>query len=120
MTCIHGLDEINCPTCRILKSSVPLNGISSKKSILPTFNMLLSRKKINHEKELIDELTPLKKNIHHPNFITKPSFINEIPNFKNKLFLERSKELDISKEDNYGITKKIPLESSEWKFEEEE
>jgi hypothetical protein len=120
MTCIHGLDEINCPTCRVLRSSMPLNGISSKKSIFPTFKTLLSRKKINHEKEIIDELTPLKRNINPPNIITKPSFINEIPNFKNKLFLERSKELDISKDDNYGITKKIPLESPEWKSEEEE
>ncbi|MDX1799180.1 MAG: hypothetical protein R3255_11065 [Candidatus Lokiarchaeia archaeon] len=87
---------------------------------MQTFNTLLYRKKINHEKELIDELTPLKRNVQPPNIITKPNFINEIPNFKNKLFLERSKELDISKEDNYGITKKIPLERPEWKFEEEE
>ena len=79
MTCIHGLDEINCPTCRILKSAIPLRGIKLSKLAFPKIN-----------------------------------------DFRNELFLERSKDLDITKEDNYGITKKIPLESPEWKFEEED
>jgi len=46
--------------------------------------------------------------------------VNEIPNFENKLFLKRAEELDISKDDNFGIDKKIPLESPEWQFEEED
>ena len=31
MTCIHGLDEINCPTCRILRSTLPTNKLQAKK-----------------------------------------------------------------------------------------
>ncbi len=120
MTCIHGLDEINCPTCRILKSAVPLNGIKLNKLNFPKLNDSLSRKKINPEKKIIDEIIVKKGNPIPPNPILKPSFINEIPNFRNELFFQRSKELDITKEDNYGITKKIPLENPEWKFEEEE
>lgn len=120
MTCIHGLDEINCPTCRILKSAVPLRGIKLSKLAFPKINDSLSRKNMNLEKKLIDDITFKKGIPHPPNLISKPSFINEIPNFRNELFLERSKDLDIAKEDNYGITKKIPLESPEWKFEEED
>jgi len=52
--------------------------------------------------------------------IQKPPLINEIPYFQNKLFLERIKELKISNEDTFGISKKIKLESPEWKFEEED
>ena len=120
MTCIHGLDEINCPTCRILKSSVPLAGINLKKTNFLKANDLLSKKKINLEKKLIDEITVKKTNPTPPNLILKPRFINEIPNFRNELFVERSKDLDINKEDNHKINKKIPLESPEWKFEEED
>ncbi len=120
MPCIHGLDEINCPTCRILKSTVPLKGINGKKTNFLNANDLLSKKKINLEKKLIDEITFKKTNPHPPNLLAKPNFIYEIPNFRNELFLERSKDLNLTKEDNYGITKKIPLESPEWKFEEED
>ena len=120
MTCIHGLDEINCPTCRILKSTIPLKELKLKKINFLKADDLLSNKRVNLEKKLIEEITLKKSNPHPPNLISKPRFINEIPNFKNELFLERSKALDIVKEDNYGITKKIPLESPEWKFEEED
>jgi len=120
MPCIHGLDEINCPTCRILKSTVPLNGINLKKTNFLKANDLLSKTNINVEKKIIDEIILKKINPTPPNLISKPSFINEIPNFRNELFLERSKDLDLNKEDKYGITKKIPLESPEWKFEEED
>jgi hypothetical protein len=46
--------------------------------------------------------------------------VNEIPNFENKMFKDRLKEIDIAKSDLFGISKKIPLESPEWKFEEED
>ncbi len=119
MPCIHGLDEINCPTCRVLKSAIPLKGIWIKNLTFPTVNNSLSKKNLNLEKKLIDEITLKRSNPHPPTLILKPRFINGVPNFKNELFLERSKELDISKEDNYGITKKNSLENPEWKFEEE-
>jgi len=118
MTCIHGLDEINCPTCRIIRSSIPLKGLSVKKLNFLTANNFISKKKINLKNKVIDEITSKKSSSYPPNLITKPHFINEIPNFKDKLFLDRFKDIDITKEDNHEITKKIPLESPEWEFEE--
>ncbi len=120
MPCIHGLDEINCPSCRILKSTVPLSGNRLKELSIPTLNKSLSRENIDLENKLKNEITLNKKTPFPPNLISKPNFINEIPNFSHRLFLERFKELDITKDDNYGITKKISLENPEWKFEEEE
>ena len=120
MLCIHGLDEINCPTCRILKSTIPLKGISFKKTNFLKLNDITSKKNIDLTKKLIDELESNKVSSPPPTRISKPFLINEIPNFRNELFLKRFKDLDISKEDNYGITKKIPLENPEWEFEEED
>ena len=118
MNCIHGLDEINCPTCRILKSTVPLNQPPLKSSNFLKINHPLFKKDKNLKKKLRDELISKNTSIQSPNFISKPAFINEIPNFRNKMFLERFKELALSKEDKFGITKKILLEKPEWKFEE--
>ncbi|MFW9894686.1 MAG: hypothetical protein ACFFD7_02665, partial [Candidatus Thorarchaeota archaeon] len=72
--------------------------------------------------KLVGDLTAKKLNIVKAslNTIHKPSFINEPLNFENKLFLERAKELDISKDDNFGISKKIPLENPDWQFEEQD
>ena len=122
MPCVHGLDENNCPTCRIIKSTLPYNSIKSietpaLKIVSPFFN-----RDNRLQEKLSNDITAKKINITHPslNLISKPPTINEIPNFENKLFLERAKDLNISKDDNYGISKKIPLESPEWRFEEEE
>ena len=120
MPCIHGLDETNCPTCRIIKSTIPFNGINLKKTNFLRANDLFSRKNTSLENKLIDEIMVKKTNPSPPNLILKPKFINEIPTYRNELFLERSKDLEIIKEDKHGITKKIPLEIPEWKFEEEE
>jgi hypothetical protein len=120
MPCIHGLDEINCPTCRILNSTVPLTGINLKKTNFLKAVDLPTRKNVQLEKKLMDEIKINKSNHNPPNLVSKPSFLNEIPNFRNELFLERFKDLDIAKEDNFGITKKIPLQNPEWKFEEED
>lgn len=122
MPCIHGLDEINCPTCRTIRSTLPNNVPNKKDSpYLKIENPFFNKNERLNEK-ISKEITAKKLNITHPslNFISKPTFINEIPNFENKMFLDRFKELDLSKEDNFGISKKIPLESPEWKFEEEE
>ena len=122
MPCVHGLDENNCPTCRIIKFTLPNNSIKSIKTpalkiVSPFF------KRDNRLQEMLSEdITAKKLNITHPslNLISKPPLINETPHFENKIFLERAKELDISRDDNYGISKKIPLENPEWQFEEEE
>ncbi len=122
MPCVHGLDENNCPTCRIVKSTLPLNSLKSigspaLKIESPFF------KRDNRLKDILSkDITVRKLDITHPslNLISKSPLINKIPHFENKIFLKRAKELDIPKDDNYGIAKKIPLENPEWKFEEEE
>ncbi|NVM38131.1 MAG: hypothetical protein HWN81_21235 [Candidatus Lokiarchaeota archaeon] len=120
MTCIHGLDEINCPTCRILKSTTPLKGLSPKNKDFLKIKHPLFKNNRNLDEKLISEITSKKSGLCSPNFISKPRFINEIPNFRNELFYERVKELDLTKEDNHKISKKISLENPEWKFEEED
>ena len=120
MTCIHGLDELNCPTCRILRSSTPPNGIRMKEINFLKPNEMTSKKSFNLNEKLIDEIKINKTKSYPPNLILKPKFINEIPNFRNKLSLVKFEELDITRDDNYGISKKIPLKNPEWKFEKED
>ncbi|MFW9940498.1 MAG: hypothetical protein ACFFFT_05615 [Candidatus Thorarchaeota archaeon] len=121
MPCIHGLDEINCPTCRIIKSTLPINSIKSMKSPALKIESPFFRSDNRLQDKVLKEITKNKMEINHPslNLIAKPTLLNEIPNFENKILLERAKELDISKDDNFGITKRISLENPEWKFEEE-
>ena len=122
MTCIHGLDDINCPTCRILRSTLPINKLHAKKEQFLKIENPFFRKNSNLNEDLINELTNKRKSLvpRSLNLIPKPNLINEIPNFENKMFLERLGELDLSKGDILGIPKKIPLEDPEWKFEEED
>ena len=122
MTCIHGLEEINCPTCHKIRSSMPPKGLRLKNANFPNANELSSNKKFNLNESLIEEIQIKNKNLLNPpiNPILKPKFINEIPNLRDQILFERINDLDILKEDKYGITKKIPLENPEWKFEEEE
>jgi len=122
MTCIHGLDERNCPTCRILKSTKPINTIKAKNVGLPELGNPLFKKNSELKNEIVKDLVNKRLNltINPPNTIPKPTLITEIPNFENKLFFERVKDLDISKEDTFGISKKIPLKNPEWHFEEED
>ena len=122
MPCVHGLDEINCPTCRIIKSTLPINTLASLKSPALKIKSPFFRRGNRLQEKLSKEVTAAKLKVNHPslNLISRPVFINEIPHFENKIFLERAKNLDISKDDNFGISKKIPLESPEWQFEEEE
>ena len=120
MTCIHGLDEINCPMCRILKSTAPLKEFNQKNKDFLKIKHPLFKNNKNLDEKLISEITAKKTGLHSPNFISKPHFINEIPNFRNELFYERVKELDLTKEDNFNISKKISLENPEWNFDEED
>lgn len=121
MPCIHGLDEINCPTCSTMKSLIPENHIKlNNRNLKPKshFNKLYFNKKDKLFNELIPNKAKLTSNLI--NIIPKPNLVNEIPNFENKMFKDRLKEIEISKSDLFGISKKIPLESPEWKFEEED
>ncbi|MFX1312900.1 MAG: hypothetical protein ACFFHD_09835 [Promethearchaeota archaeon] len=119
MTCIHGLDEINCPTCRILKSTIPKNLLSIKNPPFLHIENPFFKKNAKLNVKISRDINPKRSN----GFIIplqKPPLINQIPNFQNKLFLERTKEIDISKVDIFGISKRIQLESPEWQFEKED
>ncbi|MFW9876479.1 MAG: hypothetical protein ACFFG0_25580 [Candidatus Thorarchaeota archaeon] len=122
MPCIHGLDEINCPICRTSKFTFPSNALNRKKAPYIKIGNLLFNKHDQLNYKIAQEITAKKINIISPpaSPISKPFLINEVPNFENKILLDRFQELDISKEDNFGISKKIPLENPEWQFEEED
>jgi len=122
MTCVHGLDENNCPTCRIVKSTLPINSLKSIKSPALKIESPFFRRENRLDEKISKELTARKLKITHSslNLISRPPSISEVPNFENKIFLERAKELDILRDDNFGISKKIQLESPEWQFKEEE
>ncbi len=121
MPCIHGLDEINCPICRLIKSTMSENQIKLKKYDLKSENSFIKHY-FNKKEKFLNDLIPNKgyPNINRINIIPKPNLMNNLPNFKNKMFIERLKEIDISKSDLFGISKKIPLESPEWKFKDKD
>ncbi len=119
MTCIHGLDEINCPTCRILRSTAPKGLLSIKRLAFSRIENPFFKKNAKLKKEISKDIIPKKLN-GFSTTLQKPPLINQIPEFQNRLFLERTKEIAISKDDTFGISKKIQLESSEWKFEKED
>jgi hypothetical protein len=120
MPCIHCIDETNCPICRITESTIPIKYPNLKevhnndlKPNNPHLEHLFSENK-NLQNELISK-NDVNLNPRLINLIPKPNVINEIPSFKNQLFLERLREIDISKSDVFGISKKIGLLSSELK-----
>ena len=122
MSCIHGLEEGNCPNCRILKSTMPFNGLNPQKTRLVNITNPLFQKNRNLDdrvkKDLLRRRLDLTPNLL--NRVPHPTLINDIPKFENRVFLKRINELDITKEDVFGITKKIPLEQPGWRFEEED
>ena len=121
MTCIHGLDDINCPTCSMMRSTMPMNKLHEKKEKFLKIENPFFKKNLISKNNLANELINKRLNLNPAplNLIPKPNLINQVPNFENKMFLDRLKELDLDKGDILGIPKKIPLESPEWKFEEE-
>ena len=61
MTCIHGLDEINCPTCRVLKSIVPLKELNPKSKEFLKIGHPLFKQNRNLDEQLINEIKRLQK-----------------------------------------------------------
>ena len=121
LICIHGLDEMNCPTCRIIRSTLPKNFLDTNNNPFLKIENPLFRKNYHDDQEVLKELLPKKVNSNsNPiNLISRPNLINEIPNFKNKMLSDRLNELDLTKFDKFGISKKTPLENPEWKFEKD-
>ena len=122
MPCLHGLDENNCPICRISLSMSPINQISDKeldKNPSDKFNKLF-KNKLHRNVDFKKDIIPHNKNVR-PNLIhdfPKPNLINPIPNFENKLFLERASNLNLEKKDDL-LLKKVPIENQELNLEEE-
>ncbi|MCJ7650508.1 MAG: hypothetical protein MUP85_18010 [Candidatus Lokiarchaeota archaeon] len=122
MTCMHGLDDNNCPICRMSSSTFPINPInktSLNKNALNSFNHLF-KNKLSGNMDFDDDISMSRNNVR-PNLINdfpKPNLINSIPSFENKLFIERINSLRIEKPNDLKISKKISLENPELNLEE--
>ena len=119
MTCIHGLDEINCPNCRIMKSSLPLNHLKIKELYNNDFTIKNPYFDKNFDKKDDFSQYLISKKLGFLG-ISTPRVLNELPDFRNKMFLERLSELEITKADIFRLSKKTSLESPEWKFRKED
>jgi len=123
MSCIHGLDNNNCPICRISKSTIP-NSPIVKNSVKiedlrpenPFFKNYIENKK-QSEEYLTHKNVLLNPNLINP--LPVPNLINSIPNFENRDFMKKLNQLDINGLDTHGISKKINLESPTVKLDEE-
>ena len=123
MPCIHGLDNNNCPICRISKSTIPNIPIAKNpvkfenlRPENPFFKNHIENKK-QTEEYFTKKSTLLSPNLINP--LPVPNLINKIPNFENKDFMKKLDELDLKRLDTHGISKKINLESPTVKLDEE-
>ncbi len=123
MSCIHGLDNNNCPICRISKSTIPNTPIAKNSAKIenlrpenPFFKNHIENKN-QSEEYLTKKNTLLKPNLINP--LPVPNLINKIPNFENKDFMKKLDGLDLKGLDTHGILKKINLESPTVKLDEE-
>jgi hypothetical protein len=120
LPCIHGIDEINCPICRISRVSTPKSSISQIKSNQDNF--LIKSPFLNEflsKKEDLEEVINKKVNLFQPNLINPlptPNLINQIPPFENKTLLNQLNTHDIEKLDGFGISKKISVKKGELEF----
>jgi len=122
MPCIHGLDEVNCPTCRITIFTLPKNAIKINmqtriKSEYP-FSIANSKENEEHFDELKLNLPDMHKTSR--NLISNPKLLTKLPDFQNKMLLDRMREIEISKSNILKLSKKINLASPEWKPYNEE
>ncbi|MFX1444651.1 MAG: hypothetical protein ACFFHV_14655 [Promethearchaeota archaeon] len=124
MPCIHGLDEINCPSCRIMRFSLPKNPskvselyLNPLKPEAPFFRLY---KKENEN--FINETKPNLSDSHKTpiNIISTPNLLNELPNFENKMLEERLGQIEVSKSEILNISKISTLASPEWKIEDKD
>lgn len=115
MTCLHGLNENNCPMCRISTSTKPntvINTDSLKKNVLKAENPYYS----DHirKQEDFDAFIDNSENMMKPNLIGMipvPNLINKMPTFENQIFSEKRVGLNLEHIDKLGITKKVELGS---------
>ncbi|MEJ2249215.1 MAG: hypothetical protein P8Y70_03415 [Candidatus Lokiarchaeota archaeon] len=114
MTCIHGLNEINCPICRVSSSSIPKQFSKIPElyeNDLKPFNPHLE-KNLKDKEKFRENLHPfnaqndkkLRRNIPTVNMNLNPN-----RNFRNRMFEERMAEIDITKSKKYEYLKKKRL-----------
>jgi len=121
MPCIHGLDETNCPMCRITQASLPktaLKNLSAKNNPLKPEHPLFKGKSATSD-DFIENLS-LKRSPSMPEIISKPMMVTDLPNFENKMFLDRLDQINLSKSDKFGISKKTPVGSPELRLNKEQ
>ncbi len=121
MACIHGLEDNNCPICRISRHITPpkdLDRLNIRKNPLkPYFN------KKNNEQSIKEDILPslmrdkVLLGINSINPIPEVKSLNSLPTFENRMFIERISELDLGNIDTHKISKKTRLSSPELKFE---
>jgi len=121
MTCKHGLEEINCPICRVTSETVPK--FNSKihelyqnelKPINPHLEKSTQKKK-EFNKDLKATNVHKEKTFSH-NFPNLGQNLNPIPDFKNRMFQERMDEIDITKSKKYEYLKKKEIFNPVFKF----
>lgn len=121
MPCMHGLDNNNCPICRMTKSTVPRNPINkdAAKNVNirpenPFFKKYISEK--NQTKDFLTKSNEfLKPHIINPT--PSPNILNPIPNFESNELMKKLDELDIERWDSYGVSKKVKLEKPDLKLD---
>ena len=124
MPCIHGLDDINCPTCRIMKFSLPKN--NNKINELYTNSLKLESPffKLNSKENenFVNEIKPILPDLHKNsiNRILTPRLLNKLPSFENKMLLERLGEIEVSKSDVFNLSETSSLANPEWKVKKED
>ena len=118
MTCIHGLDENNCPICRIANSTIPINCLKKRENRLLNLENPLFRR-VNINQKLLKEISPapIKSPLESSNLISKPNLINDIPNINDSFFKKRLNEVDITKSDKFGVKKRVKVKSPDFEFD---
>ena len=124
MPCIHGLDEINCPSCRIMRFSSPKNPSKINDLYLNPLKPETPFFRLNEKKNesFIDEKKPNLPDLHKTpiNIISTPNLLNKLPSFENKMLEERLGQIEVSKSEILNISKISTLASPEWKIKEKD
>ncbi len=126
MLCIHGLNKINCPICRMEVHTKPKNSIHIKNQPkthpLRQNNPFLKehfQKEHEQKAEMNDTFKDTSLHITNLNSLNSSPFLyflNRLPTFKNRLLIKRLNEVRPEIPNKFDISRKISLESPEYGF----
>jgi hypothetical protein len=110
MYCIHGLDENNCPICRISKHLNPPIKIMKDREKLQSFKIEhpLYKERMNKTNGFMEDL--IIKDVPNPRIINSPPVIlpmNHVPGDVNALFKEKIEKLTVSDPNMASIKEKM-------------